>query len=168
MRLRAPGILGGLVLVLCCVPRGPATEPGPVPEPDAARPAEPVVAAGPDAEPGTAASPADVPPDTGLLCLPLGNCGCFTEPECVAVRLRADGITVDIVAGPRAGQTGNLLQHCLGDPVAPTDCIDYVDPAIVCRRPSASPPALAKYVCASDGLRPHYTCGFVDGTCSVR
>lgn len=164
--MRRAGIVVGFVLALGCAPRGPAVGPEPVTESGDASSGEPAHAAGPDAEPDPAPRP-DVAPDPGLLCLPVATCGCFHERECAAVRLRADGLTVDIVTGPRAGQTGNLLQHCLGDAAAPTDCVDYVDPAIVCRRPSATPWTSAKQACAAEDLRPDFSCGFEDGSCAV-
>ncbi|MBN1773731.1 MAG: hypothetical protein JXB32_20885 [Deltaproteobacteria bacterium] len=168
MHLRRPTIVGCLVVALGCAPHGPAVEPGSGSAPGTETAGAPTTAEDRDAGAEPVVPPEHPAADPGLLCLPLATCGCFQEEECVAVRLRADGITVDIVEGPRAGQTGHLLQHCLGDAAAPTDCVDYVDPAIVCRRPSSSTVASAKYVCATDDLRPDFECGFDDGACTVR
>jgi len=139
-------------LVLACASRGPA--------PDAARatPAAPAAPVSPSASPAPAGE---------LRCLPFATCGCFHTPECVAGRVQADGYTFDIVDGPRAGETGHVVQSCAGEGEARTDCIDYVDPAMICRRLQPALDRLAKYLCSMDDIRPDYTCGFRDGVCAV-
>jgi hypothetical protein len=148
-------------LVFACAARGPAAEnAGVVPAPDAADPAL--------AAPTDPASPSASPvPEGELRCLPFATCGCFSTPECVAGRMQEDGYDFDIVDGPRAGETGHLVQSCAGEGEARTDCVDYVDPAMVCRRLQPSLDRAAKYLCSMDDIRPDYACGFQDGVCSV-
>jgi hypothetical protein len=148
-------------LVFACAGRGPAAEnAGVVPAPDAAdfaltAPTDPAT---------TPASPA---PENELRCLPFATCGCFSTPECVAGRVQANGTTFDIVDGPRAGETGHVVQSCAGEGEVRTDCVDYVDPAMVCRRLQPSRDRAAKYLCSMDDIRPEYTCGFKGAVCQV-
>jgi len=152
-------------LVFACAAHGPAPEnagatPEATPAPEAADP----VPAAPTVPTPTPASPA---PEGELRCLPFATCGCFSTPECAAGRVGEDGYTFTIVDGPHAGETGHLVQSCAGEGDARTDCIDYVDPAQICRFLRPSSDRAAKYLCSMDDIRPDYTCGFRDGVCSV-
>ena len=163
MRYSLPGIASCLALALGCAPHGPTPENGGTPPP-----VEPAVGDGAEdagVEPVAPEVHAAVEP--ARLCLAFATCGCFAEEECAAVPVREDGYTVDIVEGSHAGETGHLMQHCLGEGAAPAGCVDYVDPAIVCRRASPSSVEAAKYTCAADELHPDFACGFEDGACTV-
>lgn len=159
-----PTALRALLLptvLLACATRGPATEPGCVPDPAA----EPV-AGPPTTEPGPGAAEAATV-DGSLRCLPFATCGCFQQPECVAGRVREDGYTFDIVGGPRDGEEAHLAADCPAGTTDPAACPAYVDPAMICRRLQPADVRSAKYLCATDHLHPSWECGFRDGACTV-
>jgi len=85
----------------------------------------------------------------------------------VTGRVQSDGVTVDILDGEHVGATGHLLQDCWGGGPEPADCVDYVDPAMICRRLLPAADRAAKYLCATENLILAYRCGFVDGVCSI-
>ena len=157
-----------LVAGLCCssaapTPQDPGDEPAAsTPTEPVAEPTEPVAEPTPPSDP-VASSGTEAEPD----CLPLAVCGCFNEERCVTARVQADGVTVNILDGEHAGETGHLLQDCPTEDAAPADCVSYVDPAMICRRLRPSDDNAAKYLCSMDDIHIDYACGFVDGVCGV-
>jgi hypothetical protein len=118
--------------------------------------------------PAAPPQPATTPEPAGeTSCLPLAVCGCFNERRCVTARVQADGVTVDILDGEHAGETGHLLQDCPSEDAAPADCVAYVNPAMLCRRLLPSADTATKYFCSMDDIHIDYRCGFVDGACSA-
>mgnify|MGYP001578061591 CR=1 FL=1 len=161
------GMRTGIALVaavaagLCCSAAAPASQ-----DPVSNRPA--ADATGPAAPTTPVPDPAAAPASPGEpVCLPLAVCGCFNERRCVTARVQADGISVDILDGEHAGETGHLLQDCPTEGAAPADCVSYVDPAMICRRLRPADDNAAKYLCSMDDIHLDYRCGFVDGACGV-
>jgi hypothetical protein len=152
------GLGGALALALgiACAARGAPPAPAAT-EPPAPAPAAPVDGGAASAD--DAAAP--------LRCLPFATCGCFQEPECVAVRVHDDGFEVDIVDGPHAGETGHLVQDCPDGSAEGADCVDYIDPAMICRRIGPVDVLPAKYLCSMDHIHAGYRCGFRNGVCAV-
>ena len=154
-------ICAALVAAVCCSPAAPEPQ-----EPVAETP--PTTTTEPVATPTPEPDAAPVPDTAGEpVCLPLAVCGCFNESRCVTARVQADGISVDVLDGEHAGETGHLLQDCPTEDAAPADCIAYVDPAMICRRLQPAGDNAAKYLCSMDDIHIGYRCGFVDGVCGV-
>ena len=134
------GVAVALGCGVCSASRSEATEPATPSTPDGSAPAE--------------------------VCLPMATCGCFTNAVCVTARVCADGVTVDITSGPRAGEQGMLLHDCPPADGGTTECVDYLECAMLCRRLGPLDDRLGKYLCSTDDTIPDFRCGFREGVCS--
>ncbi|MBI5486787.1 MAG: hypothetical protein HY905_05610 [Deltaproteobacteria bacterium] len=163
--LLALGMAFPLTAWLGCSAAGPGPS-GPPPQ-DPATSAAPVEPGTPPASDEALGPPAMVLQDAPPICIALAVCGCFDAQRCVTARRYEDGSTVQIVDGEHAGETGYIQEACSPVQSEPMPCVDYVDPAMLCRALRPADDTAAKYLCSMDNIYPDYGCAFVDGVCRV-